>query len=349
MRLEMSLTQEQFGQMCYVTASTISEYELGKISPSQEVFELILNAYSEHSKMSNTEFSFLDKNFPQTLKTFRERLLLDQRDFAKLSKISPRMISDLESGNAKPSTKIIASLRELEKNTDTKNKVALSEIQKDFPEKLRKLLVHLGLSPSQFAQEIDVNKKSITEWLRGKKIPKISRVKKLEEFCIKNKIDFNNLDVTMISSKEIRQEFGWTQKDLADQASLEVPAIANWENAKKKKPTFASQHKLSTVYERTWDDLISKLYYLLDEKGFTEEELVSEIHDVIDKDTPGRNPTQSISRWLSKTEYPIKQEQNAINSLFDKFKNLDRYQRTFTPSSLKTPQPHHLGLTKSDA
>ena len=61
----------------------------------------------------------------------------------------------------------------------------------DFSDKLKQVRTQLSLSQIEFAKELGVAFTTINRWENGKFEPSYRALKKFDEFCAKNNIDFN--------------------------------------------------------------------------------------------------------------------------------------------------------------
>ena len=61
----------------------------------------------------------------------------------------------------------------------------------DIGNAIKDIRVKSLLSQADFAKELGVSFSTVNRWENGKAIPNFKALKKMKEFCARNKIDFN--------------------------------------------------------------------------------------------------------------------------------------------------------------
>ena len=61
----------------------------------------------------------------------------------------------------------------------------------DIGKAIKDIRVKSLLSQANFAKELGVSFSTVNRWENGKAIPNFKALKKIKEFCARNKIDFN--------------------------------------------------------------------------------------------------------------------------------------------------------------
>ena len=74
-----------------------------------------------------------------------------------------------------------------------------------FGESIKEIRGRCLLSQSDFAKELGVSFSTINRWENGKSLPKISKLRKINDFCEKKNIPFSVQDYIFSGTKEMKR------------------------------------------------------------------------------------------------------------------------------------------------
>jgi len=310
MREAMTLTQYELANLCHRSPSLIAQYENGGRQPSAQVLEAIEKLYDEHQKKNqHIYFKLNDDDFPQKLRAFRYERKLKQAELAKVIGSCQTTIMQWETGRSIPSAKNIKQLQEFSRQEPEGDSLATYRI--GFPGKVKRLLEHLSMTQEELAKEIGVVLCTVSTWTLEKFVPTLASVRKIEEFCAKRGLDFNNLpkprnNVSGDEVRKFREEFGLSQQELASIIKTTQEAVSLWERGTI--PHQKSQRKLRKVIgmrANLWTTLHNKLKFLLRDMRYPAKSLEERLGI----------PEGTVKMWLGKTAYPNKQQHDALNKM----------------------------------
>jgi len=325
-RAEMGITQQHIAEKCHVVFTHVAMWELGHRTPQPQYVGIIEQMYSEYQATKRDDWFIAgDKNFPQKLREFRLKRRLTQVELAEKVGVNRQAVLNWEKG-IEPESSNIQALRKLQEQTD--GNAESDKFFENFPEKMKGLQTRLTCTIGELSAMLGVSKRSVDNWLAGKTVPPISIVRLIEDFCAQRNIDFNDLSgaakISPDEVRELRNMMDLTQVELADSISASRSSITNWEQGTAS-PSAIHQRKLISLRNQAQSDLSNKLNFLLNDKGFSFEELAQELNDIINQESEDSdNKTSklrknSISKWVAKTGWPNEQERAAIDDLCAKF------------------------------
>jgi len=320
MRTEMGLTQYELADLCGVNQTTIVYQENGKRRPNTQIIEKIETLYNEYQKENQHQyFSMSDDDFPKKLRAFRLERKLTQGELAKKLGVSTWTINAWENGNSNPTVTSLGLLGTLHQRKHDGDGLATFRI--NFAGKLKQLLEHLSITQTELSNEIGAGIKTVSMWILGECLPNLSSVRKIEEFCAKRGLDFNNLPnphkVSGDEIREFREEFGLSQRKFAKIIKSSSTAIGSWE----KDGVIPRQigrrrlYKVVAMRDDLWSTLHHKLKFLLKDMQFSVDALEERLQSEIPKSGNKQPEPIPIREWQKKQAYPTQQELVALNHL----------------------------------
>ncbi len=63
-----------------------------------------------------------------------------------------------------------------------------------FSDELKRIRQRSFMSQEAFAKEVEVSFSTVSRWESGKTVPNLNAMKKIKDFCERNKFEYNNLE-----------------------------------------------------------------------------------------------------------------------------------------------------------
>ena len=106
-----------------------------------------------------------------------------------------------------------------------------------FPKNLQRYMADAGLSQTDVARRLGVSKQTVSDWISGKKFPRVDRMQQLADlFSVLMSdlyTDHSDPDPSVLTTgeriKELRLARGWTQEDLGSMIGVKKAAINKYE------------------------------------------------------------------------------------------------------------------------
>ncbi len=70
-----------------------------------------------------------------------------------------------------------------------------------FPDELKRTRQRCFLTQEKFANEVHVAFSTVNRWESGKAKPNLSAMKNIKEFCLRNRIEFSNIEEAWLDFK----------------------------------------------------------------------------------------------------------------------------------------------------
>lgn len=67
-------------------------------------------------------------------------------------------------------------------------------MQMSFSDELKRIRQRSFMSQEAFAKEVEVSFSTVSRWESGKTVPNLNAMKKIKDFCERNKFEYNNLE-----------------------------------------------------------------------------------------------------------------------------------------------------------
>jgi transcriptional regulator with XRE-family HTH domain len=323
MRTEMGLTSYELADLCGVHQSTIHLQEMEKRRPNTQLIEKIETLYNEYRKGNQHQyFSMGDDDFPKKLRAFRLERKMTQAELGKKLGVSTWTINAWENGNSNPTVTSLGLLETLHQRKHDGDGLATFRI--NFAGKLKQLLEHLSITQTELSNEIGAGIKTVSMWILGECLPNLYSVRKIEEFCAKRGLDFNDLPnphkVSGDEIREFREEFGLSQRKFAEIIKLSQTAIGTWEKDGVVPRQIGRRrlYKVVAMRDNFWSALHHKLRFLIKDIKFSVDDLEEWLQNKIPKSGDNQPEPIPIKKWLKKQAYPTQQEYAALNYLCDK-------------------------------
>lgn len=63
-----------------------------------------------------------------------------------------------------------------------------------FPDEIKKIRQRCFLTQIEFAKEVQVSFSTVNRWEGGKSKPNLTAMKNIKKFCLKNNVDYSNIE-----------------------------------------------------------------------------------------------------------------------------------------------------------
>ena len=224
-RAESLMTREDLAEHLGVSSATIASWERGTV-PSNKSHGRIDKWLAEPIP-DWVRILTADGLIGQRVKTHRIACDMTQADLAEHLGVSTTVVGSWERGNSIPTMQKGRQLANW--LTEPASAVrAKTSINTDLGERIQAKRMMLGISQSELARRLGIDKKSIREWEYGRLAPSKTRVQTLIEWL-------NGSDDVLLCDRirEMRHRVGMTQKELAARLGCNVDAIKAWEQNRK--------------------------------------------------------------------------------------------------------------------
>jgi DNA-binding transcriptional regulator YiaG len=165
----------------------------------------------------------------RTIKSIRDRFDLTQKQLADLLEVSSVTISSWESGNSKPQKRNkekIIELRETSRS-DVEDMLGGDPDEDETSPDIRAIRDEHGFTQKEFAKKLDVSPATVSNWEQGETNPQPDTVEQIKTLDVEEgdtEDPFTGDDI-----KQLRDEKGFSQSELADKLGVSAGTVSNWE------------------------------------------------------------------------------------------------------------------------
>jgi DNA-binding transcriptional regulator YiaG len=256
-RDRFELMQKELAELLDVSTQTVSGWETGSSKPRKENIARIITLRNmnkgEVDEALGRQGEETEAAVPEgdDLKKFRDRLGLTQSELAELVGVSEGTVAHWETDRSRPGPQNRKELAELQ----SKSRAAVDELlgrpgspdeeKAQEPEELsaaeiKEIRSELGMTQGELGDALGISAASVWNWEAGNTSPNRKNRWKLLQLS-----GGEMGELPGDSVRELRNELGLSQADLADEIGVSAGTISNWETGR----TSPSETRLSEIRE----------------------------------------------------------------------------------------------------